>query len=351
MKKIIIIVIILALIVLAYFRLKSNYEKINTSKDVIVQEDVVSVNSYTVKKMDLQRTLNLVGTLAPDKEVNIAAETQGKITSLNCEQGDYKSKGSIIASIDDRLKKLAVKSAKIEADKLKKDLERYENLYSGGTSSEQELDNARISYDNAIIALEQAEKELSYTSVTSPINGIITKKLVEIGTYVNAGTPIASIIDISRLKVEINVSEANVYYLKVGSRVEITTDIYPGISFNGRISFISPQGDDAHNYPVEVEITNTSNHPLKSGTFVNVKIDLPGSNALYIPRDALLGSSKEAKVYVIQDGKAKSRSILLGTSSNEYLEVLSGLNEGEQVVQSGQVNLSDNKPVKIITNN
>jgi RND family efflux transporter MFP subunit len=246
---------------------------------------------------------------------------------------------------------LALQSAKINYDKLKKDFSRYENLYKGGTVTEQQLDDERTALENARIQFEQAEKQLSYTKITAPINGIITKKSVDEGAFVNVGTPIASIVDISKLKVEVNVSESVIYKLKVGDKVNITSDVYPGIVFDGKIYFVSPKGDAFHNYTVQIEIPNNSKNPLKSGTFVNVQVNALGTReVLSIPRDALMGSLKDASVYVVENNIAKIKKIVIGKENNSNLEVLSGLNEGEKVVVSGQVNLSDNKPVKIINN-
>ena len=282
-------------------------------------------------------------------EIDIAAEAQGIITSLNAALGQEKSKGSIIATIDDKLKKLAVQTASISIAKLKKDLERYNNLYKGGTVTEQQLNEAQNLYDNAKIQFEQAEKQLSDATIKSPISGVIIKKQVEEGEYINIGNPIATIVDISKLKIKLNVSEANIYQLKLNDKAIITTDVYPGVAFEGNISFISSQGDDSHNYPVEIVIPNNSKYPLKSGTFANVMIKLPvAAEALYIPRESLLGSITEASVYVAENNKAILKKIVVGNGNDKYIKAISGLKEGEKVIVNGQINLSDNKAIKIV---
>ena len=351
MKRIIAIVAVIAIVVFAVLRLQSSHDKINAKNITLTGMGVISVDVSNVKKIMFDQSMGLVGTLKAEKEVDIASEISGKIISVNCKEGDSKSKGSAIALIDDKLKQLALQSAKVTYDKLKKDFSRYENLYKGGTVTEQQLDDQRIALENARIQFEQAEKQLSYTKIIAPMNGIITKKSVEEGAFVNVGTPIASIVDISKLKVELNVSESVIYKLKIGDKVKITTDVYPGIAFDGKIYFVSPKGDAFHNYSVQIEIPNSSKNPLKSGTFVNVQTESLGKQqALSIPRDALMGSIKDAMVYVVENNIAKSRKIVIGKENNSSLEVLSGLNEGEVVVVSGQVNLTDNKPVKIINN-
>jgi RND family efflux transporter MFP subunit len=351
MKKTIIYAIVTIIIVLSAIRLISNRNRI-VSQNENLTADFVTVSIANVEKKASTFNLNFTGTLYPYKELDISAETPGKITSLNYELGQFFHKGEVIATIDDKIKKLSYESAEIDADRLKKDFERTGNLYKGNASSEQEYALARTSYETAKNKFEEAEKQLSYTKITAPIAGTITKKIVEVGKYIKEGDPIASIVDVSRLKVKVNVSESDVYYLHTGDRVTITSDIYPGIAFKGKISFVSPRGDDTHNYPVEIEIMNSAKNPLKAGTFVNVEVGIGSSStALYIPREALQGSIKDAKVYIASNGKALLKNIVIGRGGNESLEVVSGLNENDKVIVSGQVNLTDNRAIKIITNN
>jgi membrane fusion protein, multidrug efflux system len=349
MKKIIIIVVVLTVLALIIFRLSTNFKKINASKDVSTDLAYVSVNVSPVLKMSINDSMRLTGYMEAYSAIDIAAEAQGTITSLNAALGQEKPRGTIIATIDDKLKKLAVQTASISVAKLKKDLERYSNLYKGGTITEQQLNDAQNLYDNAEIQLEQAEKQLADATIKSPISGVITKKQVEEGEYINIGSPIVTIVDISRLKIKLNVSEANVYQLKLNDKATITTDVYPGVTFEGNISFISSQGDDSHNYPVEIVIPNNSKYLLKSGTFANVMIKLPvAEEELYIPRESLLGSITDAEVYVAGNNKAILKKIVVGNGNDKYLKVISGLKEGEDVIVNGQINLSENKTIKIV---
>lgn len=348
MKKIIFLVITAAIVILVVSKLFDN-RKHNISQMESLSVDEVSVNAANVVKKPLQFSFDFTGTVYPFTEVDIPAETQGKITALKFELGKKVKRGDTIAVIDDKVKQLNYNSLKLEADKKHKDFIRIENLYKDGTVSEQSYNEAYTEYETAKNNLDESEKQLLYTKVTSSIDGIISKKNIEEGEYVNAGNSIASVVDISRLKVKLNVSESNVYFLKTGDSVRISTDIYPGVEYKGKISFISPYGEDTHNYPVEIEMANSEKHPLKAGAFVNVGIDIDlHKEGLVIPREALQGSIKDAQIYIVENGKAKLKKILIGREIKEQLEVLSGLNLGDIVIISGQVNLTDNKPVKII---
>ena len=349
MKKIITIAVIIALLALIVLRLVSNKEKIEATKEVKTDLAYVTVNVANVQKMTLNDSLKLIGYLDAFTEVDIAAEASGVITSLNVNLGDVKSKGAVLATIDDKLKQLAVRKAKIDLDKLQKTLERYKNLFKGGTLTEQQLDDAQTMYDNAVLQLEQAEKQLADATIKAPITGIVSRKLFEKGEFVNMGSPMLTMVDISRFKIKLNVSESNVYKLKTGDLALITTDVYPGVEMEGKVSYISPKGDDTHNYAVEIEMANSKEYPLKSGTFANVQIELPViAEALYIPRQALLGSVNDAKVYVAENGKATLRSITVSEGNDQFLQVISGLTENEQVIVNGQINLADGKEIKII---
>jgi membrane fusion protein, multidrug efflux system len=349
MKKFITIAVIIALLALIVLRLVSNKEKIESTKDVKTDLNYVTVNVANVQKMTLNDSLKLIGYLDAFTEVDIAAEASGVITSLNANLGDVKSKGAVLATIDDKLKQLAVRKAKIDLDKLQKNLERYENLYKGGTLTEQQLDDTQTMYDSAVLQLQQAQKQLDDATITAPITGIVSRKLFEKGEFVNMASPMFTMVDISRFKIKLNVSEANVYQLKTGDIALVTTDVYPGVKLQGKISYISPKGDETHNYAVEIEMANSKENPLKSGTFANVQIQLPTrADALYIPREALLGSVNEAKVYLAENGKAKLRTITVREGNDQYLQVISGLNENEKVVVNGQINLADGKEIKII---
>ncbi|HET9570898.1 MAG TPA: efflux RND transporter periplasmic adaptor subunit [Bacteroidales bacterium] len=347
-NRIISIIIIVLVLVGAGFMLKRSHEKINAGKANLISSEIV-VSAAEVGETSTGTSLNLTGTLNPFTEVLISAQAAGQITSLNAELGQTKSKGSVIATIDNRIKELTVQTSKLNADKQQRDLIRYESLFQGGTMTQQQIEDARMSNTTAQIQLEQAKKQLADATITAPISGIITEKNVEKGAFVNIGSPVVRLLDISRLKIRMYVSESNVYKLSTGDKASVVCEAFPDKTFEGKVTYIASKGDDSHNYPVEVVINN--NGKLKAGTFANVTIDIPGKGtALSIPREALLGSSKNAKVYVVKNGKAQIRDILVIGGNEKVLFVSKGLAKGEQVVTAGQINLIDGMTVSIAPN-
>lgn len=187
--------------------------------------------------------------------------------------------------------------------------------------------------------------------IKAPITGVVAVLPATIGMTLNPGTVIANIVDISRLKVNLNIGEQDVFKLKVGEPAEVETDVYPGVKYFGKIENISIKADEVHTYLVQVGIPNNQQYQLKSGMFGKVSFDLGNYPALVIPRNTLIGSVQSPQVFVVKDGIARLRDIQVGSEVNTNIIVHTGLEEGETVVLSGQENLKDNAPVAVVDNN
>ncbi len=312
-------------------------------------EKAVSVSTISVSKTRLSETLSLIGTITANNDVAIVSETSGRVVAVGAKVGDYKPAGALIAQVDDELKLANFKSAEVAYEKAKKDLERYEALLKEGGISDAQVESARLNFKSAEAQYIVARRQLRDTRITTPISGIVTERKVDIGAMVSAGMTVANVVDIAKLKVKVNVAEQDVFKLKVGDEVEVTTDVYPGIKFKGMIATISAKGDEAHTYPVEIILSNSKEHPLKAGMFGRVNFTSLGEReALTIPREALIGSVKAPKVFVAENGVAKLRAITVGREAGKMLEVIDGLKEGERVIVSGQNNLRDGYAINMI---
>ena len=307
------------------------------------------VTVSTVEKKAVSNNIELVGTIVGENDVQVISEAQGKVTGIFANVGDYKSAGSVIAQLDDELKESAYQTAQVNFEKSKKDFERYDALYKNKSVSDVQYEQAKLAYYNAQSMYVAAKKDYENTKITAPISGIITARNIDMGTYVNKNMPVANIVDISRLKVKIGVAEKDVFSLKKGDKVTVTTDVYPGVQFAGTISTISDKGDQAHNYPVEISLVNSKEHPLKSGMFGKVTfISKTTEPKLIVSRDALLGSIKNPQVFVVENGIVHKKSVTVGNAYDNNLEVIKGLKDGDKVVVNGQNNLEENTAVYVI---
>jgi RND family efflux transporter MFP subunit len=294
----------------------------------------------------------MVGNITANNDVNIISETAVKITAVFTKVGDYKQAGSVLFQVDDELKKAAFMSAEANFEKAKKDYERFLTLYQQKSVTDSQLDQAKLGAAMAEAQYIVAKRQLNDSQIKTPISGYVTARYVDIGSMVQGApqpTLVANIVDISRLKVKLNLTERDAFLAKVGDQVSVSVDVYPGVIFKGRIESISSKGDDAHTYPVEISINNESTHPLKAGMFARVEFtSLRDRETIVIPRQSLVGSVKEPKVFVVENGIAKLRNLTVGNQSGIYVQILQGLMEGETIVVNGQNNLVDNLKVEIL---
>jgi RND family efflux transporter MFP subunit len=309
----------------------------------------IPVTISTVAIRPLTETLSLVGTTYANNDVNVISETQGRVTSVLAKTGDFVHAGTALVKVDDELKRAAFASAEVNYEKAKKDFERYEALFKKNSITAAQFDGIRLAFKTAEAQYVVARRQLSDTRITSPIDGWVTARPVDLGTMIQPGTMVANVVDISTLKVKFSVSERDAFQLKVGDAVDVGTDIYPGSHFSGRILSVAAKGDDAHSYPVEIALANSKDRPLKAGMFTRVSFSSsPHATALFIPREALVGSIKKPQVFVVDGTVARLRTIVVGDIIEDALIVRDGLREGEQVVTNGQNNLRDSASVVLI---
>lgn len=351
MKKNYIIIAVVVLIVAAIgFRLVSNKHKIDAGKKVVDRSNTpVAVGVFTVEQKALAGKFQLPATLDPIHQANISVPVQGKIVSLNIELGSHVSKGQTIGNIDTRVKEFDLKAKELSLQKMEKDYQRNKELFQANAGTEVNYTDAEYNYENTKVQAEQIRRQIADGSIISPISGVIDTKKLEVGEFTNIGTIIASVVDISQLKAIVYVSERDVYQLKKGQSAVITSDVFPGKAFPGKIAFISPRGDDNHNYRVEVVVSNQTSAQLRAGTYVIVEFSLDRKGSvLQIPKSALVEGLKNPYVYISKDGKAVSRKLIIGRELGENVEVISGLQAGEEVVLSGQINLIDGSKIEVV---
>lgn len=307
------------------------------------------VTVVPAKQQKLSETLSLVGTVAAYNDVSIVAETQGRVVAVMADIGNYKEAGAPLIQVDDELKKAEFEKAQVNYDRAKKDMDRFSSLRDQHAATEWQKENAWQTYKTAEAQYITARRQYRDTKITTPIAGVVTARNVDVGSMVQEKMVVANVVDISRLKVRLNVAEKDAFKLKAGDRVEVNTDVYPGVTFTGKINTISAKADEGHTYPVEIMLPNSKEHPLKAGIFARVAfVSVSGSEELAIPRDALLGSLKSPQVFVVEQNLARLRDIVVGEETGTNLTILRGLREGESVVVNGQNNLKDSVAVTVL---
>jgi len=346
MKKILTLVIILGIVGVMVITLVNNKAKSEAKLNENVIQKILQVKTAAVQQETLSDELSLVGTVIPHNDVVVLSETQGRILKSNIEVGSRVSAGSVLFEVDDELKRAAVMQAEANYEKSKKDYERYQEMAKQKAIPDAQLDAALLGYKSAEASLIMAKRQLRDTKITSPISGIVASRAVNLGSNVGNNTPVANIVDVSRMKIKINVAERDIFKIDVGNSVSVYNDQLPGKTFDAKIISIGAKADEAHTYPVEVLLSDPA--AFKSGMFARVNFSsVKATPALVVPREAIIGSVRNAQIYVVQDNKAVLKKIVCGVESGSKIEVVQGLNQGENVIVTGQNIISDGYKVTI----
>jgi RND family efflux transporter MFP subunit len=353
MKRIItIVIVVVAVLGLIAYVLNNNKKKAEETTEFIAKgSGAVAVKAAKVERKDINLDFTANGTFAPNQELNFMAENSGRVSKIFVEEGSRVSKGTVLARIDAEILNTDRETAEATYQNAVKDLARYESSFKTGGVTQQQVDQARLNAQNAKLRLQQQQRKLSDANIRSSINGIVNKKMIEVGAVVSPGTPLFELVDVSKLKLKVNVNEGQVANLKIGDRVDIQSSVFPNDKFAGKVSFIAAKADETLNFPIEVEVSNNVKNSLKAGMYGTALFKFPKqAPAIVVPRTSFVGSVSSNQVYVLNtaNNTAQIRKVVAGRILGESVEILDGLKEGETVITSGQINLNEGTQVSVI---
>lgn len=352
MKKILGIIAIVALVVFVFFKLKANKETIDANTEAalnIEKYDYIPVTVHPVNSEQFANSIEEIGSFQSRQDLTVYATANGRLLSLNAREGQYLSKGQVIATIEHAALSSQLATAKASLANAKKDLERVQNANSVGATTKMQIEQAQLQVENLQSSIDGLNEQIKFFTVTAPMSGYITKTMMDKGSFAMAGSPILEMVDISTIKMVVKVDERIVPLLKVGKSIPITTEVFPGKTFNGKISRIGVKADASKKFEVDIDLANPNNQ-FKAGMYGKAYFEnLSSSDAIYIPRSAIVGSVSEAKVYVVTpDSTVQIIPIQVGGYQGNNIEVTEGLKNGDQVVVMGQINLREGVKVAVV---
>jgi membrane fusion protein (multidrug efflux system) len=353
MKKIITTIVILVVVIGGIaFVLNKNKKKNQEKTDFIAQGNgAIAVNVAEAKKSVPELDFSANGTFAPNQELMFSAENSGRVSKIFVQEGSRVSVGTVLARIDAEILNTDRETAEANYQSAAKDLARYESSFKTGGVTQQQLDQAKLNAENAKLRLQQQNRRLNDANIRSSINGVVNKKLIEVGAYVSPGTQLFELVDISKLKLKVNVNENQVANIKIGDKVSIQSNVFPDEKFSGKISFIAAKADGSLNFPIEIDVTNNGKSNLKAGMYGTALFDFPTqASTILVPRSAFVGSVSSNKIFIYNKEKnvANVREVVAGRILGDQVEIIKGLTEGETVITSGQINLIEGTEVSII---
>lgn len=348
MKKFWTIAAIVLVVAGMVFMLASNKKKMAEETAATVGMDSnVPVQTVKVATEAYNADFASNGTAQAVKELNFVSNTQGRVVKILADKGDKVRQGQVLLKVDSELLEADYQAAKAAYEQMKLDEQRFTRSMEAGGVTQQQLDNIRTQLVAAESRMARARRMMEDATVKAPIAGTINMRYVEMGSLIAPNVPLYDIVSDSRLKVTCNVPETKVRLLSEGQKVTATTSTLPGKTFTGTIDFIGVKTDRGLNYPIEVILDEDED--LLIGMYMKVQFAADGQRAaILVPRKAIVGSAKSADVYTVVNGKACRREVTLGEMVGDRVEVLKGLNDGDEVVVAGIMNIADGTEVTVV---
>ena len=336
----------------------------------------MTVEIGTVTRATIQQELTVVGNLIGESTVSVAPRAAGRLQDVTVRLGDRVSRGQRIAKIEDfelveqikqqeaaqDVSQATIRQRETDLALAKTGLERSMNLFekkliakqvlddseSRHQSAQAQVDLARAQAQQSRARLDELKINLGNTVITSPVNGFISRRLVDPGASVGQNAPIVEVVDISRVRLIANVVEKDLKQLQSGDVTRVEVDAFPGETFMGRIARVSPVLDPAtRTAPIEVEIPNPS-YRLKPGMYARVGITLDTTkDALVVPANALVDLGGRRGVFQPLSETAVFRAVQVGNEQGKLVEILGGLTEGQEVITTGAGQLRDGDRITV----
>jgi membrane fusion protein (multidrug efflux system) len=303
--------------------------------------DVMVAQSDTVTE-----TIPATGQIEAMQSIELRPEVEGRIIAFLAQEGREIEKGGALFKVDDAELTAQVARAAAERDLASQALARTRQLMTQNASSTADLERAEATARSAQAQLDLLQIRLDRTTVRAPFAGVVGQRLVSIGDYVTSASRLVTLHTVNPQRAAFRVPERYAERLARGQRVGFGVAALPGLEFFGTVDFVDPVVQLPSRTILIKAVVPNPRRQLEPGMFIEAHLATEvRPNAVVVPEDGVIALQGATFAWVVVDGKADRRTVVLGQRSPGYVELLSGVKAGEQVVVGGQERLAPGAPV------
>lgn len=294
--------------------------------------------------------MDLPAVVAPNRVVHVSAEVAGRIEKLTLDDGAPVTAGDVILELNTDLLKAEYDRAVAQYNFDKSEVERIGKLLVGGAATERQRDETASRLSISAAVMTHVKAQLDRTQIKAPISGVIDRVSVETGEYMQPGTVIAGIVDISVVKVNVDIPERDIHYLRLGDVARVHTRVAgEERELSGKVTFISPLADTQTRVSCcEVTVENREG-TLRSGQIVRVTlVRRVIENAIMVPLLSVIPLENGKSVFVVEGDTARLRIVTLGFLRGREVQITSGLSAGDRLIVAGHRFVGPEQKVKVV---
>ncbi|MBM4159199.1 MAG: efflux RND transporter periplasmic adaptor subunit [Ignavibacteria bacterium] len=306
------------------------------------------VKVMTIEHQPFSEELTVLGVVKPYASAKLSSEEGGLITYIKKDKGDFVHRGEVLVRLKFDIQDAAYRQALSQYELARSNFERMEKLYWENVATEQEYTNSKLQMEIAEKSVEVLKVRLKNGYIQSPINGVVEAKYMNKGEMTGPGSPILSVVDISRVKVEAGIPEKYLTQVEMGRDVKIRFDVLPGEEYDGKISYISPTiNPQTRTFDIEVILINY-NRTLKPEMSAKINISTMNINeAVILQQDLIIDNVEEKYVFVLENDIARKKILNLGGRNGNNVLIENGLQKGDKLIYIGFQGLSDGDKVQV----
>jgi len=306
-----------------------------TSKSPAGKGMPVKVSVYKASYQTTENYIDVTGSVIATEEVELRSEIQGRVVSINFNEGSKVTKGQMLVKINDADLRAQLKRASALLNLKKETESRNKNLLEKGGVSTEVYEQSKAEFDAAIADVDLIKEQIRKTEIIAPFTGVIGLRYISEGGYVTNSSIIASLHTLDKVKIEFSVPEKYAGKVHKGSVIRFTTEGH-NEEVSADVYAIEPKVDPATRNVTMRAICNNQDGKLFPGAFAKVKVNLgKDNNILMIPTQSVVPVLKGQKVFVVFGDSAVEKKIITGTRGEKFIEVKEGLSEGDNVVVKG----------------
>jgi membrane fusion protein (multidrug efflux system) len=292
--------------------------------------------------------IDAVGTARANEQVTLSAPVTERILSLNFDDGGYVVRGQVVAVLAQGQENAQLAEASARAQEARQQLGRLQQLKSRGFATNSALDSQTALAAQARAQAAEARASIGDRVIRAPFSGWVSLRNISAGAVVQAGTEIAQISDVSRIKLDFAVPETLLAQVRTGQPITATASAYPGTPLRGTIASVDPVLNPETRAATVRAILANGDRRLKPGMLLTVRIEAAARTAPAVPELAVVGEGDESFVFVVEGGKAKRVPIKTGVRQDGVIEVTAGLRAGQRVVTEGVVKIAQGQAVRVV---